>query len=280
MHELMSFEPYCLTLAIMLLDIRLASAHTDVLKTRAGSVVHWNQSEITIGLEKGSQTISDDIAISAIAQASELWNAVPAGQPRFRLLDTPPFDVALRFCKGRWHGNAIDLGNTQFTASSHDGRVSAASVELNECDHTFHANGENGPNRFDLQSVAAHELGHVLGLGHADVPTAMMFPTSGGAKMRRIHADDQTALALIYYGRASDLVQSLPNTPSPVGVRNAEHRQDAPPADSVSVLSFSASGRQVMVYTCEPTLLPPITEIPTVKAQKRPANRQARPTAR
>lgn len=55
-------------------------------------------------------------------------------------------------------------------------------------------------NQFDLQSVACHEYGHALGLGHSDANNATMYPSTppGSEAGRSITNDDRAGLAAIY----------------------------------------------------------------------------------
>jgi hypothetical protein len=110
----------------------------------------------------------------------------------------------------------------------------------------------------------------------------MMFPSGGGATVRAPHLEDQTTLALIYFGRgrlatmkatAGDSRagegQAAVDTPLRTGVlgpRAPAHATGSDgnaarplPEGSVSLLNLkNAAGQDVMIYTCEPTLLPPI----------------------
>jgi len=295
-----------LGLSVVLLGAHAAAASTELLKTHSGSLVHWTRAEITVGLApaSASRTVPHAGVVLAIERATETWNAVRAGQPRLNFSAEPGADVTIKFCRGKWHGDTIDLGKSQFTASLRDGLVTAATVDINECDHTFAAPDESAASHFDLRAVMTHELGHVLGLGHSDNPAAIMHPNGRGAEVRKPHTDDKTALALIYFGRApvdaeraiADgdahvLVDSRPGTLHPSD-RNMPTQAAAPtpgsparadnsaPADPVSVLSLTAnSGRQVLVYTCEPTLLPPMGAAPAQDG-KRPTGHRVRNSVR
>ena len=51
----------------------------------------------------------------------------------------------------------------------------------------------------DLQSIAAHEAGHWVGLGHSNVQSATMyFAYSGGTGSRDLHADDEEGVCFLY----------------------------------------------------------------------------------
>jgi len=265
-----------------------AAARTQVLKTQAGSPVHWTRAEIAVGIDRsaGSRQLERLDVVLAVERAARAWNRIPASQPRIRFTTDAERDVTIKFCRGHWQGDVIDLGRTQFTASPVDGSVTSATVELNECDHHFTPPGETVNPPYDLQSVMTHELGHVLGLGHSDNSAAIMFPNGQGAVTRIPHRDDESALALIYLDR-EPLSGSAPQAASPPdsalsstgGTGSAAPLNTAPetvqpalaaPADSVSVMNVKAGGgRAVMIFTGEPTLLPAIADSPTGKDKGR-----------
>lgn len=61
------------------------------------------------------------------------------------------------------------------------------------------------PNAIDIQSLVAHEYGHILGLGHSNVGGATMFPTisGNGVAARSIETDDRAGVQFIYGGAAA-----------------------------------------------------------------------------
>jgi hypothetical protein len=295
-----------LGLSVVLLGTHAAHASTKLLTTQSGSLVHWARADIIVGLAPSatSRTLAHADVVLAIQGATDTWNAVRAGQPRLSFSAEPGTNVTIKFCRSHWRGDTIDLGKSQFTASSRDGVVSAATIDINECDHTFTAPNQVVASHFDLQAVITHELGHVLGLGHSDNPAAVMHPNGLGAEVRKPQSDDKTALALIYFGRAPADAEPVsaagsarrlddagPAVPRPNGANllspghlsppaSPASERNAAPADPVSVLSLTASrGRQVLVYTCEPTLLPPMGAAPAQDV-KRPAGHRARTSVR
>jgi predicted Zn-dependent protease len=276
-------------------------AKTELLKTQPGSVVHWSRAIITVGVDPGarSKTVDADDVTIALAHAAQAWNNVRAEQPILEAVAVGQPDVTVRFCAGQWEGETIDLGKSRFTASLLDGTVTGATVEINECDHRFVAPDRPTRTAYDLQAVLTHELGHVLGLGHSDNRAAIMFPSGGGATIRAPHIEDQTTLALIYFGRARLAVPKKIPTSYPVGAALAavdtplrtgaveaapeqpestdRKAANALPEGSVSLLSLkNAAGQDVTIYTCEPTLLPPIAAEP--ESRRREPARHGRRT--
>ncbi|KAK6922121.1 LOW QUALITY PROTEIN: Peptidase M10, metallopeptidase [Dillenia turbinata] len=53
--------------------------------------------------------------------------------------------------------------------------------------------------KFDLESVAVHEIGHILGLGHSTDPNAVMYPTTTvGVAKRELSDDDVKGIRSLY----------------------------------------------------------------------------------
>ncbi len=78
------------------------------------------------------------------------------------------------------------------------GEIVDADVILNP-NVPFHTASSGTPSGFDLQSVATHEFGHLLGLTHSGVAKATMYPVIGaGTDAASLELDDDAALAAAY----------------------------------------------------------------------------------
>jgi hypothetical protein len=107
------------------------------------------------------------------------------------------------------------LGATTFTIDDTTGTLLASDIFLNTAfQWSVASNGE--PNRFDVQSILTHEVGHLLGLGHSAIgetllqtgggrsvlgKRAVMFPIAyppGSVEDRAVKADDIAGITDIY----------------------------------------------------------------------------------
>lgn len=157
---------------------------------------------------------------AAVGRAFATWEAVPTATIDFRFVGftgaAPSEDDGMSVLgfDDRPELERV-LGATEFTVDVFTGDIIEADVFFNTAFNWSTATpGQTG--RFDVESVALHEIGHLLGLGHSALGETEMLPTGGrrvtasGAVMfpiafgtgnvadRELQADDIAGVSDIY----------------------------------------------------------------------------------
>jgi uncharacterized protein (TIGR03382 family) len=102
-----------------------------------------------------------------------------------------------------------------------------------------------GPQVADLQSIVAHEIGHMIGVGHSEFPEATMYATAerGSIQKRTLHPDDEDAICSIYPpGNLAQDCDATPNGGLELDCEQKACTTGSCPAGSTSSGGCSASG--------------------------------------
>jgi hypothetical protein len=166
----------------------------------------WATNNLRYGFQNFSTDISDGAATLAVEQAFALWAAyTPLRFSRVNLSAGP--EIIIRFVAGD-HGDGFPFdGPSGVLAHAFYPSVPPAPVtpimgdaHFDEAE-TWTVTVPPGAGATDLVTVAAHEFGHSLGLGHSDVTGALMAPFYGGPQ-RALHSDDIAGIQSLYGGFA------------------------------------------------------------------------------
>jgi len=179
--------------------------------------------------ERGIPNVSATQLRDAVGRAFASWQAVPDATVRSQfqgMTIAPPGTQDQRTTFGFLDRPELDrvLAATSFLLDSRTGEIREADVFFNtRFDWSVAAAGEAG--RIDLESVALHEIGHLLGLGHSAIGEtelspngrrviasgAVMFPISfspGVIADRLLQPDDRAGIRDLYPGRQFDQTTS------------------------------------------------------------------------
>ena len=118
-----------------------------------------------------------------IAQAFATWEAVPTASIAFQFVgftSASPNDEDGLTVLGFDSQPDLErvLGATSFVLDDVTGEIVESDVFFNAI-FTWSVSAAGDPTRFDLQSVAVHEIGHVLGLGHSALGETEIRPEGG-----------------------------------------------------------------------------------------------------
>ena len=186
-----------------------------------GAVLHWGRQPARYYISDRSVpgvTASDLDA--AVARALATWHGVASAAISFERVgftSSAPFEPDGVSVIGFDRRPDLErtLGATSFTYDMRTGELVEADIFLNSTfDWSVAAAGEAG--RFDVQSIALHEIGHFIGLGHSALgetelragggrrviaAEAAMFPiafSAGTTLGRTLRADDIAGVSDIY----------------------------------------------------------------------------------
>ena len=175
-------------LGIVLLASGLA-AHIRLHNPSNKQKLWWsNPANVTVTIvETGSDDIPDQSHMTAMRNGFDAWNADPgttamlvetfASVPDPCSVWTQGSNHLIFFdesnCSGFFPGGSGTVAVTPILFQS-NGKILDADVIFNG--DTFHFTTNGTANRFDVQDVGTHELGHLLGLDHSGWAGATMYP--------------------------------------------------------------------------------------------------------
>ena len=210
-------------LVVLLLGVGL-TAHVRLRNPATGKQLAWPQPSVPLVIQlDGSDDVGDRSDEAAIRLALEDWNGLEGSALRF-VEDLDETQRARRdwedtklhtvlFDEDGSSGFFLSGGIVAITSVSYfgDGRIVDADVLFNGRDHRFTTSGEFGA--YDVQAVAAHELGHVAGLDHSGWAGSTMYPylAPNDPIVRSLSEDELGGMRAVYpaeaYGTITGTVQ-------------------------------------------------------------------------
>jgi hypothetical protein len=217
-------QAFGLALVLALAVPDAASAYLKLsVRTLAGDVVsvRWSRTPVRWSVtERGASGVTASEFQGAMTRAFATWQAVPSATIDFEFAgftSARPSDADDLNVLGFQDRPELErvLGQTEFTVDRRTGDLVEADIFFNAT-FNWSAATPGVTGRFDLESVALHEVGHLLGLGHSALGEtelmpnarrrviasgAVMFPIAFGAGNtadRELQPDDVAGVSDIY----------------------------------------------------------------------------------
>jgi hypothetical protein len=146
--------------------------------------VHWSDAQVEwLATDRGVPGITSSVLQTTLARAFTTWQDVPTASIEFAFAgftNAEPFDedgVSVVGFQAHPEMERV-LGATTFLYDDESGELIEADIFFNSAFPWSTAAGGD-VERFDLESVAVHEIGHFLGLGHSAIGETEIRPEGG-----------------------------------------------------------------------------------------------------
>ncbi len=172
---------------------------TDAAISEYQAISQWNKLEIKFIFINGTNILSGNTEQDVVRQAFALWER----ETPLTFTETTnrsEADIVIGWAEGEHgDGDPFDGPGDVLAHASFPNPYDDRQVFLHFDDDERWVNSDS--QNVDLLTVAAHEIGHTLGLAHSDDPNALMYPSYSGP--HRFLGDDDIAGAQSLYGVAS-----------------------------------------------------------------------------
>lgn len=160
----------------------------------------WAKTDLTFAFDVGTNDVAGDGEFGAVRSVVSTW-AAAAPLTFTEVATTASPDVLVGWRPANDPDHSMVGG-----VLAHADFPPGCSVITNSLPKPLHFDDEEhtwtvgaSPGAFDVETVALHEFGHILGLAHSSVPGAVMAPfVSDNFTLRTLTADDTTAIQSLY----------------------------------------------------------------------------------
>lgn len=199
----------------------LAYLHFTTMRAGQSIAITWQQTPVRwFARDRGTRGVPAPDFQAALARAFATWEAVPTASIAFQFVGftgAEPFDDDGASVVGFQDHPGMDrvLGATGFLIDTVTGEILESDIFFNAA-MPWSTAPAGDPAAFDLESVAVHEVGHLLGLGHSALGEteprpdggrrvlasgSVMFPISFGRGVthdRELQPDDIAGVSDLY----------------------------------------------------------------------------------
>lgn len=197
----------------------------------------WTKTTLTYSFKEFGGVLGRALIEDGMDQSFKLWSAVTP--LTFVKTTDPNADIIVRFVKSdHGDGSAFDgagrvLAHAYFPPPN--GGALAGDSHFDDDERWYHPTGSG----IDLVTVAAHEIGHALGLAHSTMQGALMFPYYRG-EARFLSEDDVLGIQSVYGAKVAD--------PAPPPAPPVPTPPPAPPTPPAPTGGYYITHRSTLVF--------------------------------
>lgn len=183
----------------------------------------WDKADITYVFVNGTDKLEGDVERDLVRRAFALW-AAPTLLTFTEVTDSSTADIVVGWASGdHGDGDPFDGPGDVLAHASFPNPYDNSQVFLHFDDDERWVDSET--QNVDLLTVAAHEIGHTLGLAHSSDPNALMYPSYSGP-YRTLGDDDIAGVQALYgVGSAPEPAPEVPPqdaTPPPAAGQDSD----------------------------------------------------------
>ncbi|WP_338709029.1 matrixin family metalloprotease [Paenibacillus amylolyticus] len=165
------------------------------------TVCPWGRRNLTFAFGPLSGQVSNQVAQNAVRRAFATWSAAGVGFTFAEVGVNQNPDIQIEWRRAADPDHSMVGG-----ILAHADFPPGCSIIVNNLPLPVHFDDQEhtwmdgaAVNAFDIETVALHEIGHILGLGHTNVSGSVMFPTiSDNFTLRNLQPDDLTGIQVLY----------------------------------------------------------------------------------
>lgn len=164
----------------------------------------WSTTPITVRVYNvGNSTITDgDGGVTAVVGAIRVWGIISSSTTSSAAVrGVAPATIMLNTNGALCTGSCLAATLTgYYTTLTGDDRINDADVYTNTSVALYSSRESGCSAEYDIDGIMAHEVGHVIGIGHSNVAGATMYPSVSACNTgnRSLATDDINAKNDLY----------------------------------------------------------------------------------